>query len=80
MKRPSGKQLVVYGVVLSWLAVSAAAWAQDQQYGPPPAPDTGPGWHQFSNPPSNYPPPVKLRLRVRLKSRRRKCGYRRVHL
>jgi hypothetical protein len=57
MKRLSGKQLVVCGVMLSWLAISAAALAQDPQYGPPPAPDTSPGWHQFSNPPSNYPPP-----------------------
>jgi len=56
---------LVSGLAVSLLAASVVAFAQDPQgayppYGYPPSGDSGPGWHQFSNPPANYPPPGQM--------------------
>jgi hypothetical protein len=66
MRRIPTKPLrtIAYGAMLSLLAASVAAFAQEPASNPPPSSAPSPGWHSFSNPPNpqanypqaNYPP------------------------
>jgi hypothetical protein len=44
-------------LALIMLGTAVVAFGQDPASGPPPAADTTPGWHRFSNPPANPTPP-----------------------